>query len=260
MAVVAQCKQARVAISRRIDHVRVRHVLPWLVEGAYAASAAFAGPEDDVGECSMFWWRGGQVGGRATATANGSWMRRSDELIHEPSSAAWLNADCPKRSSVLALEGVEELHRTSQALLDGRARLCTRRNRLLLRARSVRSTAPQSTRHQKIFRKRALALGLIVATPYDLRLPFFRGAFTEIGATVWAGAVSAAVIEFGAMRCFYRALMDGAPREAIDMACRHGGISGAIKNLRGCLTRGLRTTIIVSSLRRGARVAKGGRL
>lgn len=186
-----------------------------------------------MGECSRFWWRGGQVGGRATATANGSWMRRSDELIHEPSSAAWLNADCPKRSSVLALEGVEELHRTSQALLDGRARLCTRRNRLLLRARSVRSTAPQSTRHQKIFRKRALALGLIVATPYDLRLPFFRGAFTEIGATVWAGAVSAAVIEFGAMRCFYRALMDGAPREAINMACRHGGISGAIKISEG---------------------------
>ncbi|WP_186102942.1 hypothetical protein [Burkholderia gladioli] len=54
-------------------------------------------------------------------------------------------------------------------------------------ARSVRPTTPQSTRHQKIFRKRALALGLIVATPYDLRLPFFRGAFTEIGATVWAG-------------------------------------------------------------------------
>ncbi len=127
-------------------------------------------------------------------------------------------------------------------------------------ARSVRSTTPQSTRHQKIFRKRALALGLIVATPYNSRLPFFRGAFTEIGATVWAGAVSAAVIEFGATRCFYRALMDGAPREAIDMACQHGGISGAIKNLRGCLTRGLRTTIIVSSLRRGARVAKGGRL
>lgn len=44
-------------------------------------------------------------------------------------------------------------------------------------ARSVRSTTPQSTRHQKIFRKRALTLGLIVATPYDLRLPFFRGSF-----------------------------------------------------------------------------------
>ncbi|WP_186060533.1 hypothetical protein [Burkholderia gladioli] len=100
-------------------------------------------------------------------------------------------------------------------------------------ARSVRSITPQSTKHQKIFRKRALALGLIVATPYDLRLPFFWGAFTEIGATVWAGAVSAAVIEFGAIRCFYRALTDGAPREAIDMACRHGGISGAKKISEG---------------------------
>lgn len=131
MAVAAQCKQARVAISRRID--RVRHALPWLVEGAYAASAAFAGPEDDQGErssVSAAWrasWR------QRNVTANGSWMRRSDELIHEPSSAAWLNADCPKRSSVLALEGVEELHGTSQARLEGRAHLCARRNRLLLR-------------------------------------------------------------------------------------------------------------------------------
>lgn len=52
MAVAAQYKQDRAAISPRINRVRVRvrHVLPWLVEGAYAASAAFAGQEDDVGE------------------------------------------------------------------------------------------------------------------------------------------------------------------------------------------------------------------
>lgn len=80
----------------------------------------------------MFRRRGGQTGGRETLMANGSWIRRS-EPIHKPSSAAWLNADCPKRSGTLALEGVEELRRTSQTLLDGRARLRTKRNRLLLR-------------------------------------------------------------------------------------------------------------------------------
>ncbi len=107
-------------------------VMPWLVEDAYAASAAVAGPRMTWESARVFRRRGGQVEGRATVTANGSWMRRSDELIREPSSAAWLNADCPKRSSVLALEGVEELHGTSQARPDGRARLCTRHNRLLL--------------------------------------------------------------------------------------------------------------------------------
>lgn len=52
MAIAVQCKQARVAISRRINRARVRQALLWLVEGAYATSAAFAGPEDDVGERS----------------------------------------------------------------------------------------------------------------------------------------------------------------------------------------------------------------
>lgn len=151
--------------------------MPWLVEDAYAASAAVAGPRMTWESARVFRRRGGQVEGRATVTANGSWMRRSDELIREPSSAAWLNADCPKRSSVLALEGVEELHGTSQARPDGRARLCTRHNRLLLGGpqRSVDHAPKHET--SKNFQKTCFSPWLNRRDPLKFASSVFLGSF-----------------------------------------------------------------------------------
>lgn len=150
--------------------------------------------------------------------------------------------------------------RTSQARLDGRARLCTRRNRLLLRG--PQRSADRAPKHEtsKNFQKTCFSPWLNRRDPLCFASSVFPGSFHGNRSDGLGGS---------SFRCGHRIrrdamLLQGIDGQRTERGDRHGmparRYQRGDKNLRGCLTRGLHAPIIVSSLRRGARVAKGGRL